>query len=221
MHRFVYKILVWLHRHQSHGAYLSSGGSFTGSHICPVCDRPLSTGLLAPFLLYFHFLHCSSIHSTSTRAAPSVYLVHFPGPRAGPLNDCRGGRALLPRIPPDLAPAFPSPVLQCITPAAVLTPLPRPSPTSTGRGCEHRCAPHESWSPVPNPALLHTCQGPPGPEGEVRVNRAPHIFAGIQINTGPEFMPPPAAAPTPLSCRFGGGSPVIGMVTLPPSLIPL
>lgn len=54
MHHFsVYKILCRLH--QSLGAYLAPCGSFTRSPIFPVCDCPLSTGLLPFFPSVFLF----------------------------------------------------------------------------------------------------------------------------------------------------------------------
>ena len=84
MHHFnVCKILCRLRLHQSTGAYLSSCRSFTGSHIFPVCDCPLSTGLLAFFPSLFSIF---SIFHPSIQQALIKYLVYIlfvvvcPGP---------------------------------------------------------------------------------------------------------------------------------------------
>lgn len=145
MHHLVFKILGQLHPHPSHGAYLSSYSSFTGNHSCPVCDCPLTTGLLASFFIFiFSVCHPSIQQALST----SARLVHLRGPRAKPLNECKGRGALLLRTPPGST-CFHS---TCILPVAVFTPLSPlllPPPTLAG-GRGHRCVPAESQSSDPN-----------------------------------------------------------------------
>lgn len=85
-HFNVCEILRRLRLHPSLGVYLSSRGSFTGSHIFPVWDCPLPTGLLILLPLYSHFLCLSSLHPISIDEAPSGLLAHLCGPRPGLLN---------------------------------------------------------------------------------------------------------------------------------------
>lgn len=82
---FACEILRGLHLHQSRAAYLPSCGSVTGSHICPVCGCPLSTGLWAFSLLYsiFFILH-PSIQQALVEHRVLVYiLLLFVGPGQG------------------------------------------------------------------------------------------------------------------------------------------
>ena len=85
MHHFnVCKILRRLRLHQSLSAPLSSCGSFSGSHIFPVCHCPLSTGLLAFFSF---FISIFSIFHPSIQQALIKHLVYilflFVGPGPG------------------------------------------------------------------------------------------------------------------------------------------
>lgn len=175
MHHFnVCKILCRLRLHQSPGAYLSSCRSFTGSHIFPVCDCPLSTGLLAFFPSLFSIF---SIFHPSIQQALIKYLVYIlfvvvcPGP----------GHCMFMERKRFAAQHLTSLHLLCsawhLQP--LWLPFPSPLPHTLIRGCEHRyitwlwlksvplshraqfptlCfAPHLSGTPAPCPRSQHLC----------------------------------------------------------------
>lgn len=85
MHHFnVCKILRRLRLHQSLSAYLSSRGSFSGSHIFPLCDcpSPLACWLFFPSLFPFSpfFINPSIQQALIKHLVYILFLFVGPGP---------------------------------------------------------------------------------------------------------------------------------------------